>query len=147
MPSLQRFSFIALLTLSLAAESADEPIAAGFAALPLTAPVRTRDLKDFQTVEGLARYIATRFGYELALDAPAPHVARWIVRWPPNPAIYRRQTLTAESVLSGAVYPRGQLLIDPVNRLISFRMAAREPAPAANPFFYPATGTFLDLRQ
>lgn len=129
--------------------SRDKPLQNGFAVLPLTAPIRTRDLAAFETVEGLARYIATRFGYILVLDPPAPAEASWIVRWPPNPAILRPETLSAQNALNGAVYPRGQLVIDSVHRSISFRMAPADAHSPANPFYYPATGTDpgLEIQQ
>ena len=120
---------------------------AGFAVMPLTAPIRTRDLAAFETVEGLSRYLATRFGYSLSLDPPAPPEASWIVLWPPNPAILKSETMSAQDALNGAVYPRGQLVIDTVHRSISFRMAPIDSHSPSNPFFYPTTGDFLQLEQ
>ena len=122
-----------------------EPTLTGFATLPLSSPIRTRDLRDFQTVEGLGRYLALRFGYELKLEGSGiPFQARWISQWPPNPAIFAQEIRPASEVLSAAIYPRGQLVIDPTNRIISFQMAPDTTFSPANPFWYPVTGEFTE---
>ena len=105
---------------------------------------RTRELVGYRTIGGLADYLATRTGYIVALDPPAPAEAAAITRWPPNPRIFSRDVLPAESVLAAALYPDGQLVIDAPNRLISFRYAPA-PEPHANPYAFPLTGEYLRL--
>lgn len=114
---------------------------AGFAANPLTVPIRTRDLRDFATVEALARHVAAALGYQLIYNDPAPAEAQWIAQWPPNPAIHTREIRPAEDILAGAVHPRGRLLVDPIHKAISFDLAGEAlPTGPGNPFEYAVTG-------
>lgn len=118
--------------------------APGFAIHPLSAPVRTRDLAAFRTIGELANYLSTRAGYAVAIAPPAPAEAAALADWPPNPRIFTREVLPAEAVLAGALYPDGQLIVDTVNRLVSFRRADA-PAAHSNPFAFPLTGEYLRL--
>jgi len=137
-------AFIALLIYCVSAGSV-HAAEVGFAVLPLTAPVRTWELRDFSTVGSLADYLLHRVGYSLALAYPAPAQALDVARRPVNPGIYTHDVLTIEDILIYAIGPNNKLIIDVKNKLVSF-----EPVQGAfdsvNPNSRYFTGSISELR-
>ena len=140
---LRRTAFAACLIGLFIAKPA-EPADIGLATLPLTVPVRTAEIlrRDFSTIGELTDYLVTRVGYRLALADPAPPEARHLYLAPINPAIYARETLTIEEILSLALPAAITLVVDVRARLVSWEYAAPRPA-VSSPFAYRAAGGHL----
>ncbi len=143
------YAVIATVLCGCVSQPSQSPIAPprampNFALHPLTVPVRTRDLAAFRTIGEMANYLTARTGYAIALQSPAPPEANTIAQWPPNPRIFSQGIMPAEAIIAGALYPEAQLVIDPANRLISFRFAG-DAGPHSNPYAFPLTGEYLRL--
>ncbi len=128
--------------------ASDRPpaVSTGFAALPFSVPVRTREFAAHQTAGELVSSLALRLGYTLVLDAPSAPNAATIARWPVHPGIFAWDTLPAETLVNGALHPGGVIVIDHVNRLVSFARAPEpEPGQVRNPLHWPVAGRRVRL--
>ena len=122
-----------------------EPV--GYAALPLTVPVRTYELQEFSSVGDLTSYLLARVGYSLVVSSPAPAEASQIAARPINPAIFKNDVLTIEAILIAAIGRDNKLIIDIANKLVSFEPVRDPLANPVNPNARYFTGRVSELRR
>jgi|TARA_R100001369_G_scaffold82878_2_gene114782 hypothetical protein len=125
--------------------SLGEPV--GYAALPLSVPVRTYELQGFSNVGDLTSYLLARVGYSLVVSSPAPVEASRIAGRPINPAIYKNNVLTIEAILVAAIGRDNKLIVDVANRLVSFEPVRDPLANPVNPNARYFTGRVSELRR
>jgi hypothetical protein len=87
---------------------------------PMNTPVRAIELRNFNTVGDAASYYVARIGYTFTTAPPAPIDASFIADLPIRPSAIVPSIMPLQEVLVNMVGEQYVLVIDRLNRRVSF---------------------------